>query len=185
MRRIHILAVVLGAVALCGGVAYGDRPHVTRAMEVAFEKQFVGSVLAATKKDLPFTFIDPPRAYYVDNFGIMMTTEMSLVPGLGPTMFGNISNDQIQLHHHRVIERLPLLREQMKLALFDGAARFEALDGDERLAVAVTVYHFAWEDTTDIPSQIVAQGTKKALLEARAKTQEQGRDRALEMKELY
>ena len=52
------------------------------------------------------------------------------------------------------------------------------------LAVAVTVYHFLWEETTDIPSQIVMQGTKKALLEARTKTVEQGRDQALQMKEL-
>jgi hypothetical protein len=84
-----------------------------------------------------------------------------------------------------VEERLPLLREQMKLALFDGAARFDMLDDSDRLAVAVTVYHFAWENTTGIPSQIVIQGTKKALLEARAKTKEQGRDQAFQMKEMF
>jgi len=184
MRRIHILAAALWTIALCAGAAYGDRPHVTKAMLTAFEKQFVGSVLSATK-DSAVTFVDPPRAYYVDNFGIMMASEISLVPGYGPTMFGPLNPEQIQLHHHKVTERLPVLREQMKLALFEGATRFDALDDNDRLAVAVTVYHFAWENTTGIPSQIVMQGTRKALLEARPKTQEQGRDQAFEMKELY
>jgi hypothetical protein len=182
--HIHILAAVLAAIALCAGAAYGDRPHLTRAMLTAFEKQFALSVLTATK-DSTVTFIDPPRAYYLDNFGVMMATEMSLVPGYGPTIFGALSKEQIQLHHHKVEERLPLIREQMKLALLDGASRFDALDGNDRLAVAVTVYHFAWENTTGIPTQIVMQATRKALLEARAKTQEQGRDQSFEMKELY
>ena len=114
-----------------------------------------------------------------------MASEISLVPGYGPTMFGPLNKDQILLHHRKVIARLPVLREQMKLALFDGATRFDSLDDNDRLAVAVTVYHFAWEDTTEIPSQIVMQGTKKALLEARAKTQEQGRDQPFLMKEMY
>lgn len=184
MKRTQILATVLAAIALCAGAAYADRPHLAKAMLTAYEKQFAVSILSAGKGSA-FTFVDPPRAYYVDNFGILMASEISLVPGYGPTMFGTIGKDQIQIHHHNVTERLPVLREQMKLALFDGATRFDMLDGDDRLAVAVTVYHFAWEDTTGIPSQIVMQGTKKALLEARAKTQEQGRDQAFQMKELY
>ena len=183
MRRLPILTAVLAVIALCAGAAYGDRPHITKVMLAAYERQFAVSVLSAGK-DSAFTLIDPPRAYYVDNFGILMASEISLEPG-GPTMFGLLTKEQIQLHHHKVTERLPVLREQMKLALFDGATRFEELDANERLALAVTVYHFVWEDTTGVPSQIVMQGTKKALLEARTKTQEQGRDQALQMKELY
>jgi hypothetical protein len=184
LPHIRILAAVFATIALCAGAVYGDRLRPTKAMLTAFEKQFVGNVLAATK-DSTVTFVDPPRAYYLDNFGIMMACEVSPVPGYGPTMFGPLNPEQIQLHHHKVEERLPILREQMKLALFDGATRFEALDDNDRLAVAVTVYHFAWENTTGIPSQIVIQGTRKALLEARAKTKEQGRDQAFQMKELY
>lgn len=184
MRRIHIFAAALAAIVLCAGAAYGDRPRLTKAMLAAFEKQFAANVIAATK-DSTVTFVDPPRAYYVDNFGILMASEVSPIPGYGPTMFGPLNPEQIQLHHHKVEERLPLLREQMKLALFDGATRFDMLDDSDHLAVAVTVYHFAWENTTGIPSQIVIQGTKKALLEARAKTKEQGRDQAFQMKEMF
>jgi hypothetical protein len=184
MRRVYILAPLLIAFALCAGAVYGDGPHLTKVMLSAFQKQFATSVLSATK-DSAVTFIDPPRAYYLDDFGIVMTSEVSPVPGYGPTIFGPLNKDQIQLHHRKVIERLPILREQMKLALFDGATRFQTLDSNDHLAVALTVYHFAWEDTTDVPSQIVIQGTKKALLEGRTKTQEQGRDQAVQMKELY
>jgi len=185
MRRLQILAAVLTMIALCSVAAYGDRPQITKAMMTAYERHFAGSIVSASKELPPFTIIDPPRAFYLDNFGIMMASEVSLVPGITLTMFRVVDKEDIQAHRRRVIERLPLLREQMKLALFDGATRFDALDGNDRLAVAVTVYHFAWEDTTEIPSQIVMQGTKKALLGARAKTQEQGRDQALQMKETY
>lgn len=184
MRRLSILIAALAAIALCAGSAYADRQHITKAMMNAFEKQFAVSIVSASKEP-GFTFIDPPRAFYLDNFGIMMASEISLMPGFGMSMFRTINKDEIQVQHHKVLERLPLLREQMKLALFDGATRFDTLGGDERLAVAVTVYHFAWEDTTDVPSQIVVQGTKKALLEVRTKTQDQGRDQALQMKEIY
>jgi hypothetical protein len=185
MRRPQVLAAVLSAIALCSIAAYGDRPRITKAMMTAYERQFAGGIISASKEPPSFTIIDPPRAFYLDNFGIMMTSEISLVPGITLTMFRVVDKEDIQVHRRKVMERLPVLREQMKLALFDGATRFDTLDERDRLAVAVTVYHFAWEDTTEIPSQIVMQGTKKALLEARAKTQEQGRDQALQMKEMY
>jgi hypothetical protein len=183
-RRLPVLAVAVAAVALCAGVAYGDRPGVSKAMIFAWGEEFGGKI-RAIDKEWPFSFVDPPCAYSVDNFGILMTSEISLATGYGPTMFGPVRPEQIKDHHHKVLERLPLLREQMKVALFDGAARFGPLDENERLAVAVTVYHFVWEDTTELPSQIVMQGTKKSLLEARTKTVEQGRDRAVLVKETY
>src|SRR5208283_4783582 len=112
----RIFGAVVAAIALCAGAAYGDRPHITKAAMAAYEKEFAGNILSATKTST-FTFVDPPRAYYVDNFGIVMASEISLVPGYGPTMFGALSKEQIQLHHRKVVERLPVLREQMKLAL--------------------------------------------------------------------
>ncbi len=184
MKRLPILASVLVAVSVGAGAAHCARQGLSRALLADFEKQFSTKILVPVK-DSAFTFVDPPSAYYLDNFGVTMSSKISLVPGYGPTMFGMMSPEQIQTHHRKVLERLPVLRERMKLTLVDGATHFEGLDGNERLAVAVTVYHFLWEETTEIPSQIVMQGTKKALLEARTKTVEQGRDQALQMKELY
>ena len=79
MRRIHIFAAALAAIVLCAGAAYGDRPRLTKAMLAAFEKQFAANVIAATK-DSTVTFVDPPRAYYVDIFGILMASEY-FIPG--------------------------------------------------------------------------------------------------------
>lgn len=182
-RRLPVLAAFLIVLAVGAGAAYGALPHLSRAMLADFERQFSVKILAPVK-DSAFTFVDPPSAYYLENFGVTMSSKISLVPGYGPTMFGMMSPEQIQTHHRKVLERLPVLRERMKLTLFDGASHFEGLDDNDRLAVAVTVYHFLWEETTEIPSLIVIQGTKKALLEARTKTVEQGRDRAVQMKEM-
>jgi hypothetical protein len=34
----------------------------------------------------------------------------------------------------------------------------------EKVALAVTLFHYNWEDVTDLPAQLVVQAPRKALL---------------------
>ena len=104
-------------------------------------------------------FVDPPRAFYVDRFGVVMTSVATLGPGFGIGMFrGAPDATELATYRGKMLQRLPVLRQQMKAALLESAQQFRSLKEEDRLAVAVSVYHFAAEDTQGIPSQIVIQG---------------------------
>ena len=74
------------------------------------------------------------------------------------------------------------MKETMKTSLLETAGALSDLPDEDRVAIAVTVYHFEWEDTADVPSEIVVQGKKKDLLAAR--TDASLRDKAIELKEM-
>jgi len=150
----------------------------------SFERDFLVRMKAAWKVDTAL-FIDPPRAFYVDRFGVVMTSVVTLEPGFGLGIFrGAPSRSELADYRGRVLQRLPLLRQQMKDTLLESAQRFHSLKDDDRLAVAVSVYHFEPEDTQGIPSQVVIQGAHKVLLEAKQRPAGTSLDDVFEIEEL-
>ncbi|HWF45444.1 MAG TPA: hypothetical protein VG168_00440 [Bryobacteraceae bacterium] len=152
--------------ALASAVAMADYSPV-RAQTFAFEKQFSERALALWGDDR-YMFFLRPQAYFVDHFGILLTTDLNLAPGPVPLFRGPISKQEIATHKRIVLQRMPKFRQFLKSELMDAAAMFPGEPDADRLSIAVTIYHFAWEDTADIPTQIVAQGVKKDLLAAKA-----------------
>jgi hypothetical protein len=162
----------------------GAESPVTRALLASFEKDFLVRMKAAWKVDSTL-FVDPPRAFYVDRFGVVMTSVVTLGPGFGMGMFrGAPGAAELADYRGKVLQRLPLLLQQMKDALLESAPRFRSLKDGDRLAVAVSVYHFAEEDTQGIPSQIVIQGAHKALLEAKQRPAGASLDDVFDIEEL-
>jgi hypothetical protein len=137
-----------------------------RAQTFAFEKQFSERALALWGDDR-YMFFLLPQAYFVDHFGILLTTDLNLAPGPVPLFRGPITKQEIAAHKRIVLERIPKFRQFLKSELMDAAAMFPNEPETGRLSIAVTIYHFTWEDTADIPTQIVVQGVKKDLLAAK------------------
>ena len=148
------------ALAFCLFSAAADAggPYVSRSTMFAIEKKLEAAVRGRWHDD-PYMFVDLPRGYYVDNFGVIFVTEFSLAPGPGLSPFrGPISRQEIKQHKTTVLARVPELKDTMKAQLLEVAAALPAVPETDRVAIAVTVYHFDWEDTGDIPSQIIVQG---------------------------
>jgi len=189
MRRVSGAVLVVGiALAAGGGLATAregsTEGRVTRALLASFEHDFLTRMAAAWKVETHL-FIDPPRAFYVDRFGIVMTSVVTLEPGFGLALFRGAPNKgEIADYRGRVLQRLPVLRQQMKDSLLESAPRFRTLNATDRMAVAVSVYHFEPEDTQGIPSEIVIQATHQALLEARQRPAGASRDDVFEIEEL-
>jgi len=49
-------------------------------------------------------------------------------------------------------------------------AMIEGLPANEKIAVAVSLFHFAWEDLTQLPRQMVMSAVKSVLSEAKSGT---------------
>ena len=157
-------------------------PPITRSAIFAIEKKLEASLRTRWHDD-PYMFVDLPRGYYVDHVGVVLVSEFSLSPGPGLSPFrGPITKQEIKQHKAAVVERIPQLEELLKAELLDTASALNGVPETDRIVIAVTVYHFDWEDTANVPSQIIVQGVKKDLTAAR--TDATARDRAIETKEL-
>jgi hypothetical protein len=181
---VGILGVALAAGPTIAAADAGGEGPVTRALLASFEKDFLVRMKAAWKVDTAL-FIDPPRAFYVDRFGVVMTSVVTLEPGFGIPLFRGAPNPaELADYRGKVLQRLPLLRQQMRDTLLESAPRFRTLKENDRQAVAVSVYHFEPEDTHGIPSQIVIQGGYKALLEAKQRPAGASLEDVFEVEEL-
>ena len=159
-----------------------SEPYVTRTAIFGVEKKLEASLRNRWHDD-PYMFVDLPRGYYVDHVGFLLVAEFSLAPGPGLSPFrGPITKQEIRQHKAAVLERVPQLEDLLKTQLLETATALSGVPDADRIVIAVSVYHFDWEDTANVPSQIVVQGVKKNLVAAHA--DRALRDSAIETKEL-
>jgi hypothetical protein len=179
--RLSNAAACIVLCALASAMATADYSPL-RAQTFALEKQFSERALALWGDDRYMFFLQP-QAYFVDHFGIVLTADLNVAPGpIALLAFrGPITKQEIATHKRVVLQRMPKFRQFLKSELIDAAGMFPDEPETDRLSIAVTIYHFTWEDTADIPTQIVAQGVKKDLLAA--KTNSTLADHAIEMRD--
>ena len=70
--------------------------------------------------------------------------------------------------HNRKLQRLPVLKQKMREALINLAATLDDVPAAERVAFAVSLFYFSWEDTSGLPSQILMQAERRRLIEAQS-----------------
>lgn len=110
----------------------------------------------------PLVLIGGTRAFYVDGFGVVMTTELNLVTGPSVNPFNpTLSPETKARYRQRKLERLPQMRDLMATTLQQAKAWFPTLKDDEKIALGVQLYRYSWEDPSGIPSQVMWQTTRK------------------------
>jgi len=137
-------------------------PRITRAALVGVEKSCDGR-LAYTADG--FDLLGPTRGVYLEGYGAVFSTELNLVvsPNLSPFRPA-FSKLEIARMHERKIQRLPLLKQKMREVLVASAASLENLPPSEQVVLAVSLFHYSWEDYSGLPSQIVMQAERQKLL---------------------
>jgi hypothetical protein len=106
----------------------------------------------------PFALLGTARGAYLAGYGAVFTAEVNLAPVAGLSPFRPAYTPQeIQGLNKQKREKLSALKAGMRQLLI------------EQVAIAVTLFNFRWEDTTGLPSQVVMQSTKQALLDLQAR----------------
>lgn len=156
-----VFAVVALASAVSGQT---PAPPVSRAALSAIERQF-DLILSRPAQEDPFDLLGSTRGVYLEGYGAVFTTELSLVvaPGFHPFRGGITSADVVKVRA-RKLKKLPELKEAMQQILLEAAAKLDRLPPEERIAVAVTLSYFSWEDRSGLPSQILMQAKRADLL---------------------
>jgi hypothetical protein len=137
-------------------------PRVTRAALASVEKGFDGRF---TRSYDSFDLLGTTRGVYLEGYGAVFSTELNLIvsPNLNP-FHQSFTKIEIARIHERKVQRLPLLKQQMREMLVASAASLENLPPGEQVVLGVTLFHYSWEDYSGLPSQIVMQAERQKLL---------------------
>ncbi len=161
---------LLAALVLAGALAAAtpDQPRPPRAAIVDLEKCFDGAVEKVSGSD-PMMIMVSTQGVYVQGFGAVFTAQVDLIdtPPLSPFR-QTISAADKQRIRARKVQRLPVLRQQMRQLLAAAASGLASLPPDEKVVIAVSIFRYAWEDTKGLPAQIVMQAERSELMKRAA-----------------
>ena len=164
MRLAGVLAALLAAFL----PAYPQqKPKVSREALAAVERSFDSQLSQLDKTD-PVDLLGNTRGVYLDGYGVVFTTEVSLIitPGLTPFRT-QISKAEADSVHQRKLAKLPALKRLMREMLVSSAASLDFVPANQQVVVGVTLFYYSWEDKTGLPGQILLRAPRSSLLDYR------------------
>ena len=162
MRR----ACIAFALAFGLWAASADKPHLKRTSLMAMEDSFDKRIKALA--DDPYLLVSNTHGIYLDGYGAVFTAEVSLANGAGISPFHPVTTkDEYAKIRARKLERMPALRQCMRDMLLAASASLDEVPAGEQIVVGVSLIHRPGEDKTGIPDQILMQGAKGQLLDAK------------------
>lgn len=113
--------------------------------------------------------IGRPQGGYLEDFGVVFTLEVNVVPMANVSPFNpGYTEEQLLRLNQRKRERLDDLKTLATDILVNEAVRLEAVPRDGQIALVISLFHFTWEKTTGLPSQVVFQAKRDDLLNREA-----------------
>jgi hypothetical protein len=157
-------SMLLIAVALSVAAASGARVsgNALKAVEGSIDQRF-----KALWEDNPFTLIRPTRGIYLEGYGAVFTVDVSPVLSSISLMHPVVSKEEVLKAHKARLERVPQVKQVIRLAMADAAASLDPLPADDLITFVVFLDAHQWEDVSGTPAQLTFRAKKNALLEAR------------------
>src|SRR5436190_21816893 len=136
-------------------------PGSFRPLEKRFDQR-LGTLFGA---DDPLDLLGDTRGVYVEGFGLVFTTEASLIvtPTTNPFR-QTISKELADSVRKRKIERLPFLKAAMKEMMSNIGRTFVQIPDDQQVVLIVRFYYASWEDLTGMPSEVVMRADRKSAI---------------------
>jgi hypothetical protein len=159
--------------AVAASVNPGAPVRIARSTFTDLEHRFDNALSGADRND-PIDLLGGTRGLYLDDYGAVFTTEVSLVitPGLNPFRT-SISKEEATRIHDRKVVRLPLLRRQIREMVQAAAAGLPLMPDDQQVVVAVRLLYLPWEDTSGLPGMILMRADRKSAQAGQIHTEEQ------------
>jgi hypothetical protein len=165
-----LFLLAMTAAASASAADMSNAPRLARGPVATTEKN-LDNRFTRLWSDNPVPVLGPSRGVYLEGYGIVFTTEVNVVAGPPLTLFNPpITKEYAAQHKQAKMKRIPELRAELQKALLDVAASKEmaTVPPDEQIVLVAYLSHFPWEDLSGIPAQIMLQGSKKKLLEAKS-----------------
>jgi len=111
------------------------------------------------------------RGLYIEGFGTVFTTELSLIVTPPITPFRPTISDELKLQvHQRKLAHLQPLEDLMKDLMKVSALTLAPLPDDQKIMFVVRLRYLPWEDTKDLPAQVMMTADKKSAILQDVKT---------------
>ena len=158
----YAAAFVLGAVIYA---ASAPAPRVSRTNLAAVEQKLDRGIVALDLHQ-PGGILGATRGVYLDGYGVVFSTEVELLPYAAPNPFKpEYSKPEIARLKGTKQLRIAVLRQRMREAMIAAGAALDSIPVNEQIAYAVTIPYWKWEDSSGMPSQILMQAPRSALLQ--------------------
>lgn len=117
----------------------------------------------------PLFMLGATRGVYLEGYGIVFTSELGLVtpPALTPFHPAISAEDKARLRQKK-LARLPQLRKLMRDLMVHSANTLGAVPMEEQIVYSMALSYTHWEDTTDLPRQVLMQAKRRTLVEYEA-----------------
>ncbi|MEQ1947373.1 MAG: hypothetical protein ABL995_09295 [Bryobacteraceae bacterium] len=167
MKRLLLASLLFSTAASVLLQAAADPPRVSRTTLIGTEEN-LDSRFRQLYNDNPYALPGPTRGVYLEGYGVVFTAEVNLVNGPAIHMFHPTATpEEITAHHAAKLKRVPDFRKTLQTALMNTASTLDSVPDDEQIVLVGMLAKYPWEDLTGLPRQILVQGQKKKLLEAK------------------
>ena len=164
----RILASLLLLAATASAVETDPRGAAIRG-EILEVERAIDRRFRSVGDEAPMMMLGNARGVYLSGYGAVFTVQLNLVPTANVSPFrGSYSDEEKRQLNIRKRQRLETLEQKAREILLEESAKLRSLPEEEKVALAVSLFHFAWEDRTQLPGQVVASSTKTALAELRS-----------------
>ena len=141
-----------------------DKIHLGRAAFLPVERSF-DEKLQRISVDDPVDLLGATRGLYLEGYGAVFTTELSLIvtPTLNPFR-QVITPQEAERVYKRKLQRLPQVRQAMREMMVSAATALDSAPPNEQIVVVVRLLYLSWENTGGLPGQIVMKADRATLL---------------------
>ena len=140
---------------------------VTRAAFASLEKKLDHKIAALNVSD-PFEMLGTVRGVYLQGYGAVFTTELSLVVTIISPFMPDLTPADIRKLHQKKLAKMGALRQFMRQMLIEAAADLDAVPANEQIVLGVTLFNRSFEIKEGLPGQVVMQAPRQALLDYKA-----------------
>ncbi|MDA0207236.1 MAG: hypothetical protein O3A53_19700 [Acidobacteria bacterium] len=156
------------AVAAIGGAVEVDSSASALRDQLVTAEQVIDQRFQAVGDEMPMTVVGASRGAYIEGYGVVFTVQVNIAP------VGNInpfrrsySGEEIGQINIRKRQRMETLEQRTRELLVELSGSITGLPANEKIAIAVSLFHFAWEDLTQLPKQMVMAAAKSVLAQAK------------------
>ncbi len=145
----------------------GETPEMLAEIKTA-ERSIDGNFKDISGRD-PMGLIGFTRGGYLTDYGAVFSFEVMLVPVPNVSPFRPKYTDeekkQLNVRKRQRLEDLEMKAQEILVA---EGCKLTAVPSNQRVALVISLFHFAWEDRSNLPSQLVMQASRQNLLDRQA-----------------
>ena len=136
------------------------------------ERTFDNRLLTMADINEPMDLLGDTRGVQLDDYGVVFTTEVSLVraPGLMPGR-PKIPPEMAARVRTLKVARLPLLKIAMMGMMGNMATEFSQIPASQQLVLVVRLWYAPWEETASMPAQVVMRADRTSAAAGKVETE--------------